>query len=322
MNYVVDSLAPRALLDHGDPSQDSRAFRRCLGSYPTGVTVVIACVGERPIGMAVNSFTAVSLDPPLVLWSIRRESRSLQDFLTATHFAVNILAEDQVETSQHFGAGHPERFALTPWHTGVYGSPLLDEVVAHLECRRTTVHEAGDHLILIGHVERYARFAGAPLVFSQGQYAVSHTHPYVETKGIAPPMERSGGAPETSFLKLLSETNQRMSALFDSHRQALGVTHASTRVLTRLHQGACGIEELERATYLGRHALEDSLADLLGTGMAVRCFDGDFQLTPEGRARRDAVALRSAQFTHEKLQGLTPQDIEAARRVLEALRLR
>ncbi|PUE50562.1 hypothetical protein B9Z47_02060 [Limnohabitans sp. 2KL-1] len=322
MNSVVDSLAPRTLLDHGDPSLDSRAFRRCLGSYPTGVTVVTACVGERPVGMAVNSFAAVSLDPPLVLWSIRRESRSLQDFLAVTHFAVNILAEDQVETSQHFGAGHPERFALTPWHAGVCGAPLLDAAVAHLECRRATVHEAGDHLILIGHVERYALFAGAPLVFSQGQYAVSQTHPRIDTKEIPLSTERSEGAPESTFLKLLSETHQRMSALFESHRQALGVTHASTRILTRLHQGACGIEGLEQATYLGRHALEDSLADLLNAGLAIRCPDGDFELTAEGRARRDAVFLRSVQFTHEKLQGLIPQDVEAARRVLEALRLR
>ena len=177
MSASDNQVSGHRVIEQGDPAADGRAFRRCLGQYPTGVTVITAQNGEQLVGMAVNSFAAVSLDPPLVLWSIRRESKSARDFLEASHFAVNILAADQVEVSQRFGAGDPERFQRTPWSRGVSGAPLLSQAIAHLECKRTVVHEGGDHMILVGQVERYARFDGEPLLFSQGQYAVAQTHP-------------------------------------------------------------------------------------------------------------------------------------------------
>lgn len=322
MNQIAKMPGGRALVEQGDPAADNRAFRRCLGHYPTGVAVVTARHGDRVVGMAVNSFSAVSLDPPLVLWSIRRESKSLQDFMDASHFAINILAADQVETSQLFGAGHPDRFDLTPWQPGVCGAPVLDQAIAHLECRQASVYEGGDHLILVGHVERYARFEGEPLLFSQGQYAVPRSHPQIATKSVVVPAATSKGTCKSSFLKVLSETQQRMSALFEEHRKALGVTQASTRILTRLYEGPCDVEELERSTYLGCDALDDSLGDLVMEGYAQRNASGTLNLTEKGRLKREAVAARSAQFTQEKLRGITAEDIAAAERVLLALQLK
>lgn len=322
MNSLYEQPSPRALLDEGDPAADSRAFRRCLGGYPTGVTVITARLGERLVGMAVNSFAAVSLEPALVLWSIRKESRSLTDFLGASHFAVNILAADQVEASQLFGAGHPERFERCAWHTGISGAPLLDQAIAHLECRRTETHEGGDHIVLLGQVERYARFDGTPLVFAQGQYAVTQSHPHLSAKGSAMSSLSDEGPGPSTFLKLLSETQQRMSALFEEHRRELGVTQASTRVLTRLYVGACSLADLERATYLVPESLQDALEVMHAAGLIVPEPEGLYALTELGRSRREAVAQRSAQFTEEKLQGLPREDIEAARRVLLALQLK
>ncbi|WP_233873618.1 flavin reductase family protein [Paraburkholderia adhaesiva] len=159
------------LLGGGNPVEDTRAFRRCLGQYPTGVTVVTARHEGELVGMTVNSFASVSLDPPLILWSIRRESRSVEAFTGAQHFVVNVLADDQVPVSQWFATAHPERFELAPWSEGVGGAPLLDGAVVQLECERVAVHEAGDHLILIGEVKQYAHFDGKPLAFSNGGYA-------------------------------------------------------------------------------------------------------------------------------------------------------
>lgn len=163
----------RPPIEPGDPAMDPRAFRRCLGQYPTGVTIVTACHQGQLLGMAVNSFAAVSLSPPLVLWSIRRESRSAQAFIEAGHFAVSILAQDQVEVSQAFGAAAPDRFDTVAWQPGLEGAPLVDGAIAHLECRTEAVHDGGDHHILVGRVLRQQRFEGAPLVFAQGQYAVT-----------------------------------------------------------------------------------------------------------------------------------------------------
>ena len=313
-----DTAPARALLDAGDPAQDARAFRRCLGQYPTGVTVITAAHEGRLVGMAVNSFAAVSLDPPLVLWSIRRESRSLQDFLAASHFAVNILAEDQAAVSQRFGAGDPDRFERTPWLAGAGGAPLLQGCLAQLECRLSARHEGGDHWILIGHVERYARHEGKPLLFSQGQYAQARPHPHLESQGLSAGTTPATGLGPEPFLKVLSDTQSRMSALFEGHRQSLGVTLASTRVLTRLYAGAAGLAELEQATYLGRHALEDALAEVCAQGLA-QADGGRYQLTEDGRRKREAVAQRSAQFTAEQLQGVSASDVASAERVLRRL---
>lgn len=319
MNDIVNNAVLSRMVEQGDPAVDGRAFRRCLGQYPTGVTIITAQNGSQTVGMAVNSFAAVSLDPPLVLWSIRRESKSAKDFLEASHFAVNILADDQVEASQLFGASHPDRFSLTPWQAGACGTPLLDAAIAHLECRKVQVHEGGDHLILIGHVERYVRFEGAPLVFSQGQYAVTGNHPSLGAPAGVPTVTPVADAAEVPFLKLLSLTTQRMSALFEEHRQALGVTTASTRILHRLSQGACDQEGLERATYLGTGAVEDALGDLIAQGHVLREAGGQLALTEKGQHKRMAVAQKSAQFTQEKLQGISASGIAAAREVLEAL---
>jgi len=164
-------------LEYGSPLSDPRAFRRCLGQYATGVAVITTRHQGRSVGMAVNSFAAVSLDPALVLWSIRRESSGLQSFIEAPEFAVNVLAASQIEIAQVFGSGHPDRFAHGSWSAGVGEVPLLEGALARFECRREAVHEGGDHLILVGRVERYARFAGEPLVFAQGQYALSQEYP-------------------------------------------------------------------------------------------------------------------------------------------------
>jgi len=316
---IVDGRHP---VEQGDPAADSRAFRRCLGQYPTGVTVITARHGDEVVGMAVNSFAAVSLDPALVLWSIRRESKSLDAFLGASHFAVNVLAADQVQVSHWFGSAHPERFQLAPWRPGQGGAPLLDGALAHLECRRVQVDDGGDHLILRGHVERYARYEGEPLVFSQGQYAVSQSHPNLVTQARSGSSEQpqSDGGP--SFLRLLSLAHQHMSALFDAHREDLGMTVGSTRVLTRLCDGACSLDALQRATYLGWQSVEDTVMDLIQSGLALRRADGGVEITAAGRMKSEAVAQRLLEFTRQQLQGIAEQDVAAARRVFAALQQR
>ena len=321
MNDTASTQTAFKPIEQGNPADDGRGFRRCLGQYATGVAVITVKHGDKLAGMAVNSFSAVSLDPPLVLWSIRRESASAQAYLEASHFAVNVLSADQVETSQVFGAPHPDRFSQVAWTPGRHGIPLLDGAVAHLECRLETVYEGGDHLILVGRVDRYVRFEGEPLLFAQGQYAVTQNHPRL-TVAAASPSEPIAEGKEPTFLKLLSITHQHMSALFQEHRQALGVTAASTRILNRLFESPCGFDELERATYLGRDTIEDALGDLVAQGHVLSDKGTLFELTAKGRQTSEAVAKRSAEFTVEKLRGISESDIAAAKRVLLELQKR
>lgn len=152
---------------------DMKALRSALGSYATGVAVVTACAPDGElIGLTVNSFSSVSLDPPLVLWSLATSSPNLEAFRNASHYAVNVLSAAQTEVSQRFASRLPDKFAGIEACSGLGGAPLLPACMAWFECRNVTQHPGGDHLILIGHVERFAFDAAAePLLFHGGRYA-------------------------------------------------------------------------------------------------------------------------------------------------------
>jgi flavin reductase (DIM6/NTAB) family NADH-FMN oxidoreductase RutF len=150
-----------------------RAFRDALGHFPTGVTVVTAHNdGGQAVGITANSFNSVSLDPPLVLWSLAKSSPNLDAFLACTHYAINVLAVDQVALSRRFGETHPDRFSGIAWQPGLGGAPLIQGCSAHFECRNQIRHEGGDHIIFVGEVERFARFDRPSLLFSRSRYHV------------------------------------------------------------------------------------------------------------------------------------------------------
>ncbi len=148
-----------------------QALRAALGRFPTGVTIV-TCVdgaGQR-IGLTVNSFAALSLDPPLVLWSLRRASPSLAAFCAADHFAVNVLADSQIELSRRFAASLADKFGDGSWTEGEGGAPVLGGCAAVFECATEVQQPAGDHMLFIGRVLRLADLGLAPLVFQAGHY--------------------------------------------------------------------------------------------------------------------------------------------------------
>jgi flavin reductase (DIM6/NTAB) family NADH-FMN oxidoreductase RutF len=150
---------------------DPRDFRNALGTFATGVTVVTISVGEgTPIGLTCNSFSSVSLSPPLVLWSLSLRSANLSNFLQARHFAVNVLAGDQVALARRFGQPAVNKFEGVSYRCGIDGVPLLENAAAHLECRNEMRYYSGDHVIFIGHVLRYAWRECVPLMFLRGRY--------------------------------------------------------------------------------------------------------------------------------------------------------
>lgn len=168
----------------GDPATDPVAYRRSLGQFATGVTVITARAGEMRVGMTANSFSSVSLDPPLVLWSIKQTSTSFNAFKAATHFVVNVLSIDQHHLSGHFGRSDADKFAGIGWSEGIDGAPLLHGVVATFECEKIAEFEGGDHLIMLGKVLRFSRYDREALLFVQGKYAVAAEHPGLEAKVI------------------------------------------------------------------------------------------------------------------------------------------
>ena len=146
-------------------------LRRALGAFVTGVTVVTTrtAAGE-PIGLTVNSFNAVSLWPPLVLWSLSLRAASYQAFVEAPHFVVNVLAADQAALSERFASTGGDKFSGVSWRTTAEGVPLLDGIAASFTCRNAHRYPGGDHLIFVGEVLGYERSARPPLVYADGRY--------------------------------------------------------------------------------------------------------------------------------------------------------
>lgn len=151
---------------------DSQQFRAALGMFATGVTIVTVRSPEGGlVGLTANSFNSVSLDPPLVLWSLSRRAGSMPVFTHGSHYAINILAADQKELAQRFAMRDIDRFAGVAWREGAGGAPVLDGAVATFECANRSRYEEGDHVIFVGEVERCtARVGAQPLIFHGGRY--------------------------------------------------------------------------------------------------------------------------------------------------------
>jgi flavin reductase (DIM6/NTAB) family NADH-FMN oxidoreductase RutF len=148
-----------------------RALRKALGRFATGVTVITTRTPTGKFeGLTANSFSAVSLDPPLVLWSLKRNAPSLPGFQGAGYFAVNVLAVAQSELAHHFATPHKNKFAGIPYSPGLGGSPLLHDTLAAFECSIETTIDGGDHVIFLGRVHRASHRDGEPLIFSAGRY--------------------------------------------------------------------------------------------------------------------------------------------------------
>jgi len=154
------------------PSFTTPDFRAALGMFATGVTIVTArAPNGAPVGLTANSFNSVSLNPPLVLWSLARSAASMPAFEQGSHYTINILAAEQHALAARFASKAADRFDGVLFHEGAGGAPVLDGAAAVFECFNRSRYEEGDHVIFVGEVERCASREGAqPLIFHGGRY--------------------------------------------------------------------------------------------------------------------------------------------------------
>ena len=155
---------------------DPRTLRDALGSFATGVTVVTCVDAEgRPFGLTANSFTSVSLDPPLLLVCVHRQAASAAALVSGASFAVNVLQTGQQPASIRFSTKAEDRFGPNDWSPGEFGAPVLRESLGVFECERHSVHDGGDHHILIGRVVKASFDPGLdPLLYFRGRYRRLH----------------------------------------------------------------------------------------------------------------------------------------------------
>lgn len=150
---------------------DARAFRAALGEFVTGVTIITTCdAAGAPAGLTANSFNSVSLDPPMVLFSLALDSTSLDAFRQASWWAVHVLSADQEALSNQFARRDADKFTGVSYTAGPGGIPLLDGFAARFICRSAFEYEGGDHAIFLGEVREFEQAGRTPLVYHKGRY--------------------------------------------------------------------------------------------------------------------------------------------------------
>lgn len=151
---------------------DRKAFRECLGQYPTGVCIVTATGDDGPVGMTMSSFNSLSLDPPLVLFSIDRRAQSLPAWKAAPGFAIHVLSREQQALSNRFARSGVNKWEGLDFRAGLEGAPILSGAVAIMECLPHACHDGGDHVLFIVRVARFRTQRDRnPLVFCKGRYS-------------------------------------------------------------------------------------------------------------------------------------------------------
>lgn len=298
---------------------DPKMLRKALGQFATGVTVITAiCPQTRtPIGCTANSFSSVSLDPPLILWSINRTSASAAAYLSAQQFAVNILSADQIEMSSRFASSGQDKFAGVDWHQGLGGVPILSGVSAVFECSLFATHEGGDHTIIIGAVERFTRHERPGLVFAYGRYGLVADHPMEQAKTVTSGPGATPHPYDDFLIPLLFRAYEALFSKFSRHLSEMGTNGAEMRILAVLSiLPSASLDLLMRATYLGEQSARDALRVLVAAGMVGGDEQHGLTLTGVGRERLSQLIAMAEGFEREQFSATGTLDLQRLKMAL------
>lgn len=316
---MSDENSTETLSSH---SFDARNFRRALGSFATGVTIITTrSADDTPVGLTVSSFNSVSLEPPLVLWSLANTSRSLEAFRKADHWAVHVLATHQEALSGRFARAGEDKFAGIVLDQGVGRVPLLPDCTARFQCRNAFQYEGGDHVIFVGEVLSYDFTETAPLVFHGGSYA--HATRRDSPDHLPRGAEIAGSFSEDFLGYLLGRAHFRFYArirplltqeqLSDEEFFVLSALTLKNSVSDiSLGQGLSGILEKNAEDVLGALTARSLVRVTAGNPAA-------YELTESGAACAVRVISAAKSVEHEVLGSLGPADSPALKSLLGRL---
>jgi flavin reductase (DIM6/NTAB) family NADH-FMN oxidoreductase RutF len=256
------------MTDYQAPEIDARDLRSAFGHFATGVTIVTTLDADgRPCGFTANSFTSVSIDPPLLLVNIARSAWGCDAFTGSRGFAVNILAADQRDLSNRFARAGTDKFADQKWSAAHSGSPIMEGVVAWFDCDHFEQVDAGDHIILIGRVVQYQYNSNTPLAFCRGAYV---------SFGLTPKMLQlisSPGSLQVSAIiesegKILLERNPENGQLLPPTSDNVGSAEIGGSLLGKL--ASAGIEVDLPFVYAAYHENTQRFVYYLGEMLSVK----------------------------------------------------
>jgi 3-hydroxy-9,10-secoandrosta-1,3,5(10)-triene-9,17-dione monooxygenase reductase component len=284
---------------------DRNAFRTALGRFPTGVTVVTTRGPKgEPVGLTANSFNSVSLDPPLVLWSLAKSALVLPIFNAAPYYAVNVLAANQIGVSRQFASRAQDRFAGIDWTPGLGEAPLIAGCAACFECRNLFRYEGGDHLIFLGQVERFSDAEHPALAYHASDYMVTAHHPER--------LARPGGERfiDDDLQHLLARASHHAGVPFASQLKRAGIAAAEWRILAALSEGTgLSVSRLARIVLVKQPTLTKLVDRMVLRGLVERAPSGAdrrqvlVRATRKGRASAGQLLRRARVHESQILAG-------------------
>lgn len=304
-----------------DANFDPKAFRRALGNFATGVTIIttVGPDGEK-VGVTASSFNSLSMDPPLVLWSSMKEARSCEAFEKASHFAVNILASDQMDMSNHFARQQDDKFAGYDWEEGLGGAPIFPNCAGRFQCETYDKLDGGDHWIFVGKVVEFDDFGHAPLCFHQGSYSMVFSHPGVAPKQNAPARDvpsdgRMGNHKFFMMLRAIRAYQDR----YQPKVTALDVNLIESRNLLVMSD-IPGLDAEALAIHVNApfEEVEAALANLTNRGLTAKDGDG-FVLTDSGKVKAHECWDIAGAHAEDAFGQFTKEQIDTFTTVLKGL---
>jgi 3-hydroxy-9,10-secoandrosta-1,3,5(10)-triene-9,17-dione monooxygenase reductase component len=244
------------------PTIDRKEFRSALGAFATGVTIVTTRHEGIDVGLTANSFNSVSLDPPMVLWSLGKTSLSLPHFAAAAHFAVHILSDEQEALSARFATRGADKFGAVAFQRGHHDLPLLTGCVARFQCRKLFEYEGGDHVIFVGEVVAFDHVGKRPLLFHGGRYAVAAPRKEADESKPSP------DAPADSLGYLITRAYFGLRAPALRYAEERGISWADRYLLgALLDVNGRGLQEVnDLIGYMGLKATVESVRRLVEDG--------------------------------------------------------
>ena len=302
---------------------DPKAFRRALGNFATGVTVITACTPEGvQTGVTANSFNSVSLDPALVLWSIMKTSGSVEIFEKASHFAINVLAADQIHLSNHFARPSDDKFAGIQYAAGLGNAPLLPDCAARFQCENYQRIDGGDHWILIGKVVAFDDIGRAPLLYHAGAYSAVIPH-----AGVKPKDSQASAAEEARNQKRLHDNLyyqmiqavKRYQTGYLPLQQSTGLRTVEARMILTLHDfESLGAAELEQRIAMPDQDLTAAV-EILKRKEWLAVTDNQLSLTAAGIEQADILCKIASERQQAVFGQFSADELATFRKILDAV---